>query len=118
MTADRLSPSHKAMLLEESGIGKQLVARRGYRTVESKAELERLGFGRSQRNVPTLLVPIYDPAGEIALYQSRPDEPRIGKRGKPVKYETPFGASMALDVHPFSKDRLGDPQTPLFVRSE
>src|SRR5215208_8087691 len=111
----RLSPAHKRMLFKESVINPRVAVKRGYRTVTRKAELERLGFGRSQRNVPALLVPIYGLAGEISLYQLRPDEPRIGKRGKPVKYETPTGASMALDVHPFCRDQLGDPKTPLFI---
>jgi hypothetical protein len=103
------------MLFEESSIGARVAVKRGYRTVTSKAELERLGFGRSQRNVPALLMPIYSPTGEIVLYQSRPNEPRIGKRGKPIKYETPTGASMALDVHPFCRESLADPGAPLFV---
>jgi hypothetical protein len=103
------------MILEESGIGARVAVKRGYRTVASKAELERLGFGRSQRNVPALLTPIYGPTGDIVLYQSRPDSPRIGKRGKPVKYETPTGASMVLDVHPFCRETVVDPGVPLFV---
>ena len=69
----RLSRPHKRMLFEESGIGTRVAVRRGYRTVTTKAELERLGFGRSQRNVSALLMPIYGPTGEIVLYQSRPD---------------------------------------------
>lgn len=76
----RLSPAHTRMLFEESGIGARVAVKRGYRTVTSKAELERLGFGRSQRNIPTLLIPLYGPAEEIVLYQSRPDSPRIGRR--------------------------------------
>jgi hypothetical protein len=111
----RLSSGHKRMIFEESGIRARVAVKRGYRTVTSKAELERLGFGRSQRNVPALLVPLYGPAGEIVLYQSRPDSPRIGKRGKPVKYETPAGASMVFDVHPFCREMLVDPGVPLFV---
>ncbi len=111
----RLSPAHRRMLFEGSGIKGRVAVKRGYRTVTSKAELERLGFGRSQRSVPALLMPIFGPAGGIVLYQSRPDEPRIGNRGKPVKYETPSGAGMALDVHPFCRERIGDPAAPLFV---
>jgi len=75
--AMRLSPAHKRMLFEESALGARVAVKRGYRTVTRKAELERLGFGRSQRNVPALLVPIYGPIGEISLYQSRPDEPEL-----------------------------------------
>jgi len=82
--------------------------------VETKADLEGLGFGRAQRNVPGLLLPIYGPGGGISLYQFRPDEPRI-KNGRPVKYETPSGSRMALDVHPFAREKLGDPSVPLFI---
>jgi hypothetical protein len=111
----RLSKGHKSMLFEESRLSARVAVKRGYRTLTRKSELVRLGFGRSQRSTPTLLVPIWSPAGEIVLYQSRPDEPRIGKHGKPVRYETSVGARMTLDVHPFSQGRLGDPNAPLFV---
>jgi hypothetical protein len=103
------------MLFEESGVGARVVVRRGYRTITTKAELERLGFGRSQRNVPALLIPVCGPTGEVVLYQSRPDSPRIDRRGRPVKYETPTGAGMALDVHPFCRESLADPGVPLVV---
>jgi hypothetical protein len=53
--------------------------------------------------------------GEIILYQSRPDSPRIGKHGRLVKYETPIGAGMALDMHPFCRESLKDPGVLLFV---
>jgi len=109
-----LAAHHKAMLEQESSIRPKVIEARRYRTVEKKAELERLGFGRAQRNVPGLLLPIYGPGGEISLYQFRPDEPRI-KDGKPVKYETPGGSRMALDVHPFAREKLGDPSVPLFI---
>jgi hypothetical protein len=79
----RLSRSQKKILLEESGIHPRLVVGRGYRTVDTKAEPGRLGFSHSLRNVPGLLVPIYGPTGEVVLYQSRLDEPRIDKRGRP-----------------------------------
>jgi hypothetical protein len=115
MTDAYLSTAHKAMLLDESGIDLRLVEQRGYRTVESKADLQRRGFSSTQRNTPALLIPIYSPTGEVVLYQARPDEPRIDGRGKLVKYETPGGKRMALDVHPSARDRLGDPSVPLFV---
>ncbi len=111
----RLSPKHRAMLTKESGIDEQVVAERGYRTVTTKAELERLGFRRPQRGVPALLIPVCGPTGQIELYQSRPDEPRISRPGKPVKYETPGGERMALDVHPAMREAIRDPSRPLFV---
>ncbi len=109
-----LSDNHRRMLTEESGIAPEVIEVRGYRTVHKKAELKRLGFSEAQCGVPGLLIPIRSPAGEIVLYQYRPDAPRI-KDGKPVKYETPSGSRMALDVHPFARGMLGDPSVPLFV---
>jgi hypothetical protein len=109
-----LSPAHRKILLEGSAIAPEVVEARGYRTVGTKAELERLGFGRSQRNAPGLLIPIFGPAGSVALYQFRPDEPRISK-GKPVKYETPAGSRMALDVPPPCREKIGDPGVSLFI---
>ena len=63
------------------------------------AGLERLGFGKSQRNAPALVIPVWNVHGERATYQARPDTPRV-KDGKPLKYETPAKTTMALDVPP------------------
>jgi hypothetical protein len=60
----QLSEQHRRMLLEESGIKLEIAEARGYRTVKKKVELEQLGFGRTQRNVPALLVPVHSPTGE------------------------------------------------------
>ena len=109
-----LAKHHEKMLVEESGIDPGFIEARGYRTVEKKAELKRLGFSEGQCGVPGLLVPVISPASGVATYQYRPDEPRI-RNGKPVKYETPSGSGMALDVHPHARGKLGDPNVPLFV---
>jgi hypothetical protein len=108
-----ISEKHRAMLCA-SAINEGVLQRRGYRTVNIKEELKRLGFGRSQCLVPSLLIPIYAPTGQIVLYQTRPDQPRTLK-GKTVKYETPSGSNMALDCHPSIRSLLGDPQVPLWV---
>jgi hypothetical protein len=110
-----LAEQHKKMLLEESGISPEVVEARGYRTVETKSELKSLGFSERQCNKPGLLIPVYSPTGDIATYQFRPDEPRIDKDGKSVKYETPSGSRMVLDVHPFAREMLGNPSVPLFI---
>ena len=110
-----LSDTHRHMLLKESGIAPEVVEARGYRTAETKAEIGRLGFSDAQQNPPGLLMPGYSPSGEIATYQYRPDQPRIDKDGKPVKYDAPRGSRMVLDVHPFVREMLGDPSVPLFI---
>lgn len=114
MSALKLSPEHEAMLLEESGISPKIAEARGYRTIGTKAELERLGFGRSQRNVPGLLLPIHGPRGGVVNYQYRPDEPRV-KNGRQVKYETPTGSRMVLDVPPVCREKIEDPSSPLLI---
>ena len=110
-----LTENHEKMLIVESSIARDVAEARGYRTIEKKVELKTLGFADRQCNPPGLLIPIYSPTGEIVNYQFRPDQPRIDKDGKPVKYETPSGARMVLDVHPFAREMLGNPTMPLFI---
>ncbi len=102
------------MLFEESAIEAAIAEARGYRTVQQKVELERLRFGRAQRNVPGLLIPIFSPGGEVVLHQSRPDKPRI-KDGKQIKYETPARSRMTIDVHPSMRNKVRDPSVPLWI---
>ena len=109
----QLLPQH-AKLLRASQISAAVAQTRGYRSVETKADLERKGFGKAQRNVPGLLIPIWNVSGECATYQFRPDEPRI-RDGKSIKYETPSGSRMVADVPPPIRDKLGDPKVPLLI---
>jgi hypothetical protein len=111
--AQDLLPQH-ATLIRASGIAPDVAAARGYRSVITKVDLKRAGFADSQCIVPTLLIPVHDARGELALYQHRPDDPRI-KDGRTLKYETPARARMVLDVPPASRPQLGNPATPLFI---
>jgi hypothetical protein len=108
-----LLPQHAALLVA-SAISPEVAAARGYRSVTKKAVLKRYGFGETQRRVPGLLIPVCNAWGEMMLHQLRPDEPRA-KDGKALKYETPRGARMALDVPPAARDHLDDPSWPLFI---
>lgn len=108
-----LLPQHQA-LIDASAVSPEVAAARGYRSVTTKADLARLGFGAAQRNVPGLLIPIWNAAGELATYQLRPDQPRI-KNGKALKYETPKDSQMAVDVPPTIRRQLGDPKIPLWI---
>ncbi|MCH8993427.1 MAG: DUF3854 domain-containing protein [Chloroflexi bacterium] len=117
MSADlypELLPQHGEML-EASAISPDMAAARGYRSIETRADLERKGFSSAQRNVPGLLIPIYGVTGKIATYQFRPDEPCVNKSGKIIKYETPSGSRLVLDVPPGAREQLRDPAIPLFV---
>lgn len=108
-----LLPQHRE-LLGASLIAPEVAAARGYRSVTEKVVLERYDFGRAQRQVPALLIPVWDVSGEVVLHQARPDEPRI-RDGKAIKYETPAGSRMALDVPPMVRERLADPRVDLWV---
>lgn len=112
--AEALSDRHRQMLEKESGISADVIAERGYKTVDRPVRLRELGFTPNQCRVPTLLLPVWNVHGEIGLYQSRPELPRV-QDGKVIKYETPRGSKMALDVHPSIRHMLGNPKTPLWV---
>lgn len=103
------------MLVEESGIRPEVIAVRGYRTVTQKRQLEELGFAPAQRRVPTLILPIHGVGGQVVNHQSRPDAPRRGRDGQVIKYETPRGSHMMLDVPPVVHHLLPNPKVPLFV---
>src|SRR5439155_19294728 len=109
----RLLPRH-AVLLWASAIALEVAAARGYRSVTTRAAATRLGFSEAQARVPALLLPVQDATGEVRTHQIRPDEPRL-VRGKAVKYETPAGSTMALDVPPAVRAKLGDPRVPLVI---
>src|SRR5581483_235786 len=108
-----LLPQHQR-LIDASAIAADVAAARGYRSVTTKAELVRLGFGDRQAIVPTLLVPVWDAWGNLATYQHRPDAPRV-VNGRALKYETPSGGRMVLDVPPGARAGLGCHDRPLFV---
>ncbi len=110
-----LLPQHET-LLRASAIAPDVAAARGYKSADTKAMLGRLGFGKSQQHAPALLLPIRSAVtGAVAFYQARPDVPRMNGDGKSIKYETPANVRMAVDAHPFIRERLGDPSVPLFI---
>jgi Domain of unknown function (DUF3854) len=107
-------PQH-ARLLEDSAISPEVARARGYVSVDTKSRLEGPGFAPYQRRVPGLLIPVHDATGAVVLHQYRPDRPRVTKKGTTVKYETPGGGRMVLDVPPRERERIGDPKVPLWI---
>src|SRR5688572_13814632 len=98
-------------MLHASGITDEVIEQRGYRSGTRQAELRRLGFGEHQCSVPSLLLPICTVSSQPGGYQSRPDQPRVVS-GKVVKYETPKGMRMVLDVHPSVRHLISNPTIP------
>ncbi len=106
--------AHHVAMLEASAIDPAVRAERGYRTLTSRAEILRLGFSDRQARTPALLIPLYGVTGEVASYQIRPDVPRM-LDGKAVKYETPRGSAVVLDVPPGARSWTRDPTRPLVI---
>ena len=50
-----------------------------------------------------------------SLDQHRPDNPRHKANGDAVKYETPAGAHLVIDVPPTAQPQLDDPAVPLLI---
>ena len=110
-----LLPYHLDHLLH-SAITKDFVLQRGYRTVTDRKHLEALGFRKQQCRVPGILIPLHGVNGDgIVGYQFRPDSPRLNSRGKPIKYETPAGATNRIDCPPSCREGLADPKIDLLV---
>lgn len=109
-----LTAAHAAEL-DASRIGPDVVVARGYRSVHDPNELAALGFAVYQQQVPGLLIPIHNTVGRIVTHQYKPDVPRLGSNGKPVKYETPAGSRPVLDVPPAVRRVLRDRAVPLGI---
>jgi hypothetical protein len=104
---------HQQMLFEESAIDPKVAAERGYETVTRRSRLEE--FKKYQRRAsadkPALLVPLYSPDGITRLSQLRPHTPRVPG----LKYETPGGAGLIIDVHPRMRERVRHGLEPLLI---
>jgi Domain of unknown function (DUF3854) len=116
-TADRyiprpLSEEHRRMLERESAISPDVLAERGYFTAARRSEVPLI-FTKEYQRRRGLVIPTLAPDGETESYRLRPDTPRRDKKNKPIKYETPTGASNILDVGTWRnlervRDRLRD----------
>jgi hypothetical protein len=93
-----LSRSHQEMLYGGSGIAPGVAAERGYYTARRRSEVPE-AFKDYQRK-RGLVVPVFSPDMITRSWQLRPDKPRKDKKGRPLKYETPGGSEVILDVHP------------------
>lgn len=118
---DGLSQRHWGMLNQESGILRDVILERPYRTI-TIAEQRELGFPVIPEQVgsESLLIQLHAVCeGAPQRYQVRPDKPRTLKdsNGKPriVKYEGEPRKPPILDVHPRSREQLGNVKIPLWI---
>jgi P4 family phage/plasmid primase-like protien len=134
ITEPYLSAFHKKELTEESAISIDVIAERGYATVdrplESGGHMQTipgvpLGFGTNTREImqrlgfpswatreayfyPGLWIPGFTARGQRYSGQWKPKNAIANKDGKKMRYTAARGAVSRLDVHPrWSKDRGG-----------
>ncbi|TAK33497.1 MAG: DUF3854 domain-containing protein [Chloroflexota bacterium] len=110
---DGLIEAHFVHLHKGSGISEEVIQERGYRSISGK-DVKGLGFAPSQCR-DGLLMPIWGVDGSQPLFVLRPDEPRINREGKALKYELPKGGAMRLDCPPRCLEALKDPSRPLWI---
>lgn len=94
----KLTLSDHLELLRASAISDDVIRDRGYWTATLEPELADLGFAPFQQIVPALVIPIRDLQGAVVSHQIRPNNPRLNRDGKAIKYESPYGAESRLDV--------------------
>ena len=130
-TPDQLSTEHYTEIVIDSAVSADVVTARGYRTLEGtgadRDELAALGFVPSQYDrdeaYPLLLIPMKDAAGEVRAHQIKPHVPRVrmkqdstgAMKESPIKYETPKGAPLMVDVPDHTRGALTDSEIPLWV---
>jgi Domain of unknown function (DUF3854) len=114
---DYLSPEHRKMLTEESGISEEVIRARGYWTATDPDDLVELGFTKAQRRAPALVLPIHRVDGGVRFSRLRPEDPRPDpkKPGKVIKYDQPKSVPVCLDIHPLAKEGLMDRSRRLWI---
>lgn len=112
--------------LKTSAISIDVIKERGYTTAMGTQALKQLEdngkgffFNKSQRRVPGILIPLWGVDEKIVGYQLRPDRPReqVKEDGKirKIKYETPVGSGVRIDVPPRCHKDLANPEIPLLI---
>ena len=64
--AAALLPQHQ-QLIDGSAMAPEVVEARGYRSLTTKAVVRGFGFAASQANVPGLLIPVWNVAGDLPV---------------------------------------------------
>jgi len=113
----RLTPRHLADL-RKSGLSDEQIARCRFCSLRTPAEIQKaLGWERYNGELgDCLAIPFTDANGKPTGYvRLKPDRPRKGKDGKPVRYESPKGSSNLAYFPPGTPTALPDVSTPLGI---
>src|SRR5262245_7429138 len=112
---DPLLAHHRAMLEQGSAISPEVIAERGYFSVETRKELKKaFGSDTYADHLPGLMIPVYNVFGDLAFNHVRFDSPPM-REGKARKYLLPYRSHGVVDVPRCVRPVLGDPAVPLWV---
>lgn len=100
--------------LDGSAISPAIIAARGYMSITNPRALPPL-FTGAQRDLHGLLIPLRDVTSNVVSYQLKPDNPRMGANGKPIKYETAAAGRSCIDVPAPVLPLLRTSDVPLWV---
>lgn len=112
-----LTEQHRSELVRGSAIDPDVIAERGYRSLEyqQRDELKAHGISVYDKSAfPGLLLPMYRATGESISAQFKPATPLV-IRGKSLKYISPSGRPVCLDVHPRNRPQIRDIEQPLII---
>ena len=71
-----LTPAHHRMLHTDSVIAEEVIAARGYLSIDDPAAVKARGFASVQaKTAPVLAMPLWDVHGQQTSWQIRPDPP-------------------------------------------
>jgi hypothetical protein len=116
--ARTLAPHHFETLTVASAISPEVIAERGYYTIDDVKGLIALPYFRNTQKwtecLPALVIPQHDVSGAEIHSVIRYDRPKITKAGKIIRYVQPAGVGLRLDVPPRCLPGLRDSGQPLW----
>ena len=115
--APRLTPRHLADL-RKSGLSDEQIAACGFHSLQAPASIQAALRWKNYKGElgDCLAIPFFDAAGKSTGYcRLKPDNPRKGKDGKEIKYESPKGLSNRAFLPPGTLTALSDPLAPLIL---
>ncbi|MFO0850677.1 MAG: hypothetical protein U0871_19285, partial [Gemmataceae bacterium] len=113
----KLLPQHLADL-RASGLSDAQIAACGfYSEADPKAVRRLLRWNGGAHSLgPGWVAPFLGRDGRPTGYcQFKPDRPRVGRNGKPRKYENPKGKAIRVFVPPGTRAALADPAAALLL---
>ena len=120
--AEKLTTNQLADL-RKSGLSDEQIIACGFRTLRKSSEVANVLRWKSATKLgPCLLLPYREPGGSLIpvneFARIKPDTPRTGqpkdgKPGKPIKYESPKGSTVRLYFPPATCEALADVNDPL-----